>query len=269
MTSKYLNAQFIYVDSHNRLSGSHNDFTYLLDLHNLDVDTVCCIRTTIKKSYYLVPEGQNTFVLIEGGNSVTLTIPKGNYSASSFRYVLLNLLNTNSPNHWTYAISLPNPQIEANTGLYTFSVSGNTSQPSFQFTTYLYEQFGFEPNSTNTFSNNTLTSQNVLNFQLKDTLRIHSDLVGKDGKNNILQEITCLSPDFSALTYECQDIEANSRRISLGSNTAHFIILDEDAQAVSLSLNILITLLVYKKNTVTDTASKLGLEYMKFQMLKE
>ena len=72
---------------------------------------------------------------------------------------------------------------------YTWTVSNNSGvQPRFIFTDYLYEQFGFEPNSSYVFTANTLTSINVVKFQLEDSVFIHSD-IATNGSDNVLQEI--------------------------------------------------------------------------------
>ncbi len=264
MSDPYLNCQFIYLDSHNRLSGSHSDFTIEVPYQfDQAVDSVVCVRATIKKSYWLVQVNQNTFVLNENGTPITITVPPGNYSANSFRYVLQNLLNAATLNTWVYTVTLPNPATQASTGQFTFTCVGGN--PSFIFTDYLYDLFGFEPNTTNTFVSNTLTSVNVVNFQTYDLLRIHTDMIGTQ-KNNILQEVSTLSPDFTALTYECFDYHANSKPFHSGNRVYKFKILDEDYRPATLNLNILITLMVYKKNTIADRANLMSIEYMKYQL---
>src|SRR3954470_22945414 len=122
ITSKRL----FYVDSHQRISGTHSNFTYQLDYKNEDYDYCVVLQATIPKSYYLIQSGQNTFTLQEGGSAATITVPIGNYSRSSFQSQLQSLLNSLSPNHWTYAISIPNTLITGDTGLYTYTVTGNT-----------------------------------------------------------------------------------------------------------------------------------------------
>ena len=119
------------------------------------------------KSYYLVQSGQNTFTLVEGTSNAIITIPVGNYSRSSFQIQLQSLLNSSSPHSWTYAISIPNTLITGDTGLYTYTVTGNSSQPQFIIGSYLYEQLGFNANTTYMFSSGTLTSVNVVKFQLR------------------------------------------------------------------------------------------------------
>ena len=265
MSDTFLNKYLVYIDSHDKQANEqHNDFSITVNIPK-DVDQVCVLRSTIKKSYYLVQESQNTFTLNEGLTNTIIQIPIGNYSASSFRSVLESLLNTNSPNNWTYKVVYPNSSNSPSTGKYTFvCIEAN---PKFIFQKYLYEMFGFERDSTNEFISNQLTSKNIINFQLKDVLRIHSNIVNQD--NNILQELSAIANDFSSIRYECNDILANSKNFNIKTNIFKFNILDEDANSINLSLNVLITLLFYKKNTLQDQANKLYLEYTKIQLLKK
>ena len=180
----------------------------------------------IPKSYYLVPAGYNTFVLQELGVNTTITVPPGNYNVTSFRTVLTTLLNAASPNHWVYAITYPNRSIAADTGLYTYSVTGNTGQPSFIVTTNLYEQLGFSANTTSTFVVGSLTSTNVLKFQSEDALYLHSDIVS-DGKEGILQEIyTAGSSDFSIINYRCLQWQTMAKPISNGGSNVFQLYFD-------------------------------------------
>jgi hypothetical protein len=264
MTTRYLNAQVFYIDSHNKTSGTHNDFWIDLKFDDRDVDRVCVQRAAIKKSYYIIQSGSNTFTLKEGASTALITVPEGNYSASSFIIVLAALLNTASPTHYTYAISIPDGQSAASTGKLTYTSTGSNS--AFVLGTYLYEQLGFDSSQTVSFVAGSLTSANCVNFQVKSTLRIHSNMVS-GGTNNILQEINTSGYDFSTMTYECQDVEANSRLFVRNGNSYRFFILDEDDQSINLSLNVLITVVVYKRNDILDQFCTAGLDYIRWRFL--
>ena len=106
--SLIISKRIFYVDSHNKLSGTHSNFSYYLEYQNEEYDVV--LQATIPKSYYLVQAGKNTFVLNENGNHVVISMPLGNYSRTSFRFQLQEQLNTNSPLGYTYVISIPNVQ---------------------------------------------------------------------------------------------------------------------------------------------------------------
>ena len=121
-----------YIDSHDRVSGTHSDFTYFLDMKNEDYDSVVLLQASIPKSYYIVQNGRNTFTLDENGTQVVISLPIGNYSRSSFRAQLQTSLNASSPNGWAYVVSVPNASVTADNGFYTFTVSGNGGiQPQF------------------------------------------------------------------------------------------------------------------------------------------
>src|SRR5690606_2992054 len=99
-----------------------------------------------------------------------------------------------------------------------------------------YEQFGFEPNTTYNFVANTLTSINVVKFQPKDTLYIHSDLCS-NGTDNILQEIIGVeSPSYGNLVFETPSLEGYAKDITMNStNIYHFYLTDEDDNPIDLN----------------------------------
>jgi hypothetical protein len=257
------NKRIFYIDSHSRLSGDHNNFSYLMQLPpNNDFTHVCLLSCVIPKSYYLVQAGYNTFVLRENGVDTTITVPAGNYGATSFKTVVQGLLNTNSSQAWTYTITYPTITTSANTGKYTFTC--DLGNPSFIFTTSLYEQFGFEPNSTNTFTSNTLTSQDVIKMQVEDTLYLHSD-IASNGKDDILNEIFIgSSPDYSSIKYQCPDVDSYSKELQTNtSNVYSFWLTNEDNVLMDLNgLNIVLTLMVYKKENINEMIKN----YIKYKL---
>jgi len=252
--------RMFYVDSHDRISGTHSDFTYQFDFQNQNYDFAVVLQATIPKSYYLVQNGRNTFQLQELTEIVTISVPIGNYSRSSFKNQLQNSLNSASPNMWNYVVTIPNSSLTADTGYYTITVSGNsTNQPSFIVGNYLYEQFGLNPNTTYMFVGNSLTSVNVVNFQLQDSLFIHSDLAN-NGVDDILQEILGVdSPSYGNIIYQCPNVEAYAKKLSSNSNNIyHFKLTDEDDVSIDLNgQNIVFSLLFFKKQNVYDMIKKM------------
>jgi hypothetical protein len=230
-------------------------------------DRVVCTQLNIPVSYYLVQAGLNWFQLKEPNyNAVTITIPAGNYNVNSFGIILVSLLNTASLslNSYTYSFTFPTSYTQNQTGLYTFSV--NTTSSPISFITNknpVYEQLGFDPDSTNTFTvgsgQSTLVSTNVVKFINEDTLFIHSDLVD-GGDTDILQEvyndnvsqlsnITFLNPDPLSYSKKLK----NSR-----SQTASFYLTDEFGNPINLNgLNLVMTLMCYKDNKFYEQFSEL------------
>src|SRR6185312_1618848 len=164
---------FYYVNSANRDATGinkdcHFNYTFNNEIDSGDWKEVVLLEATIPKSYYLVQNAYNTFTLREpGAADATITIPPGNYSRSSFLTMLPPILNTGSPHGWVYTMSYPDASSSANTGKFTYSVSGNGgNQPSFimNSNSQIREQLGFPANSTNTFVGNSLVSANVFKF---------------------------------------------------------------------------------------------------------
>lgn len=260
------------VDSSKRISGTTSDFTYQLNLpKGHEFDNVCVLQCIIPKSYYLVQPGYNTFVLKENGVSTTITVTPGNYNAKSWSTIIGTLLTTSSSQGWTYTITFPNSTTSVDTGLFTYSCVGGN--PSFIFTTNLYEQFGFQPNSTNTFSSNTLVSANVVKFQVEDVLYLHSDISynpDQSSTNDVLQEIyASTTPNYTNIVYQNSGaVEGYSKQLlNQSNNIYHFVLTDENNNTLSLNgLNMVITLLIWKRQTFWDMAKKfMSLMFLKNQ----
>jgi hypothetical protein len=248
-----------YINSANRTAGTNEDFFYQLSpWSNDDQYQFCCVMyANIPITYYLVTSGQNTFQLKEGVTAVTITVPPGNYNTNSLAKVIATLLNTNSPNAWTYSFSLPNSVSSAQTGLYTYTVSGNSSQPYFIFGSYLYTVLGFNTNTTYQFSGNSLTSVNVVNLTPETTLYLYSDIVEtKDNHaENILQEFySSNTSPFSNIVYQCTEFEPYSKKMNkTKTNYIHFTLLNEFYNPISLNGQpFFITLLLYKRDNIVD-----------------
>lgn len=266
------NSRIFYLDTHDRISGEHENCTLKVEIPPTEsFDRVCVLSCVIPRSYYLVEAPYNTFILRENGVDTTITIAEGNYNFSSFKAYLQNLLTTSSSQGWIYTITTPNTISQPSTGKYTFTVNtgGFMLNPSFIMpaNTKVHEQLGFEPNSTNNFVGWSLTSRNVVKFILEDTLYIHSDIVGSID-NDILQEVfTSGSTDFSSIKFQNNTPQEYSKPLSTGNNNVYrFTLTDEDGNTIKLNgHNIVITLMIYKKNDL----DKMQKEYIKYQLLKK
>jgi len=252
-----------YISSANRTAGTNEDFYYQLSpWSNDDVyDYAVVLYANIPITYYLVVSGQNTFKLKEGTTTVTITVPAGNYSTLGFTKILPTLLNTASPNGWTYSMTFPNIASSTQTGLFTFNVTGNSSQPYFIFTNYLWDVMGFIANTTYEFSSGTLTSVNVVDFVPETTLYLYSDLIDTKDNNseNILQEFYASNASpFSNIVYQCTAFEAYSKRVNKKTtNYIHFTLLNEYYQTISLNGQpFFITLMLYKRDNIFDLIKK-------------
>lgn len=239
--------KIIYVNSAQRDAGTDEDFSITLDIPLNTYDRVVLLQAAIPKSYYVVQAGSNTFTLNESTSHVTITVPPGNYTRRSLQTVLTQLLTTNSPHSWTYTIDYPNTTSEADTGKYAYSVSGNTSQPSFTFTTFMYEQLGFNSNSTNAFIANTLSSSNVIKLIPEDTLFIRSNICDNNG-DNVLQEILTAGVSAFGIVEFFNHIPGSyAKKLTTNTNNYfHFYLTDENANILNLNgLNMVFSLLLY------------------------
>ena len=265
--SQIVNKRIFYVNSRNRVSGTDSDFTCIIDGRMEDFDHVVVLQASIPKSYYLVQDGQNSFVLNEDGNQTTVAIPEGSYTRSSFRAQLETSLNNASFHGWLYSITVPSTTVTGDTGKFTYTVQNNGGiQPQFIIGTSLFEQMGFERNTTYTFVGNSLVSADVVKFQLEDTVFIHSN-IASNGHDDILQEVfSSNAQDFGRIIWVCPDVEAYGKPINGNkSNSFRFYLTDEDGNPISLNgQNYVMTLMLYKKQTVYELIKR----YIKLDLIK-
>ena len=219
-----------YVNSYNKLSvsDSTSNFSVKIKLPKNNVfDRVVVSQVSIPKSFYMIPNGYNTFHLLEPNQTPQVVIiPCGNYTKSALLAQLVVSLKTASqlnyvlPTPYTYTVTA-----SALTGMLQFSV--NLINPSFIFTTNVYEQLGFVGNTTYTFNNSQLCSPNVIKLQLEDTLFILSDC--SNALSGVLQEVYCNSADFSNITFYQQNAELYSKHLICNQNNVfRFTITDEN-----------------------------------------
>lgn len=272
MTTKFMsgNKQFYYINSGDRNSGTPSQFSIELEIPiTEDFDTICLTQASMPVSYYLVVAGSNLFGLIENGIETVITIPAGNYNINSFSSIVSGLMTSNSPNHWTYTMTYPSSFTQNNIGKITYSVSGNSSQPSLHMNpvgnhlNYLYQQFGFGYQSINTFVGNTITSTNVVSFINENSIYLHCDLID-NGSDDILQEIYSSNTiALSMLSYLCPDIEAYSKRLRVNSaKIANFYLTDENNKPIDLNgLDWVFTIVLYKRNDFF-TKANLFMKYL-------
>ena len=135
MSTYFIGNKYIYyVNSAFRTNANdtNTQFSYYFDkFQNNDFDHVVVLSASIPKSFYLIQSGSNSFVLNENGTHVTITLTPGNYNRNSLLATVKLLLNSNSPNSWTYNITYPNINTTYDDGKFYFTVTGNSSQPSF------------------------------------------------------------------------------------------------------------------------------------------
>ena len=264
--------QTIHINSKFRTNGTDDNFDYTITLNKENQYThVAVLSISIPKSYYLIPDGENTFIVDDNGVEEIVTIPPGNYSITSFIYVLNNLFQHGAGHLSHYSVSFPDSKTEAQTGKMTFSHNNAQHGTSLIFgDNHLPEVMGFERDSTNTFTqhNNTssLISTNICNFQRESTLFLHSDVADNQQDDILLELFASGNPDLSNINFENQgNLEEHSKLVtSSQNNNYHFYLTDEYNQRINLNgINMLITLLFYQKEEV----SRLIRGYIKYRTL--
>lgn len=260
MTSK-----IFYINSTNRLSGSHSNFSYKLELRpETEFTHVAVMQAIIPKSYYLIQEEQNTITLNENGSLSIITIPIGNYTRSSFVSIFQTTLNASGV--WNYLVSIDDTTTGPETGKLLFTVTGNSDiQPSFIFTTFLYEMLGFEQNSTISFQNNSLTSINVINMQKEASVFIRSDIVSNSG-DNILQDVfTSNTSDYGNIIFQNENINYNCKKLNSSQKVYDFYLTDENNNPINLNgRNWQITICLFNKNDLLNIIKR----YIQFKLTK-
>jgi hypothetical protein len=182
--------------------------------------------------------------------------------------ILQTLLNDNSPNLYQYTISYENISNTQDTGKLTFSVSGNSgNQPQFSFVDGMYEQLGFESNTTYNFNSDSLTSVNIINLNPEATLFIRSNIC-QNSQDNILQNIiTPLNSSFSYIVFENKCPKEYSKIFNVnGSNVFEFTITNEAGEIIDFNgLNVVFTLMLYKR----DRTSELHSDFIKMKTMSK
>lgn len=245
-----------YIDSKDRIAGTTSNFTSIIDLPPNDFNRVCLLQASIPKSWYLYDTTNNTFTLRENGVNTTITIPVGNYNRVSFAVILTSLLNTASQllggvNFNTYTITYPNKTLQTDNNKYTFSytTTGAARSSSFIFSTnYCGLGFGFVNGSTVNFVAQSLVSVNAINLASKTRLFLKSNVCSL-ANGQILQEIFSSSvQDNSIVTYQQNEIEANSKLfLQQDDNAFSFQLCDRFNNVVDLNgLDMVISIYLYR-----------------------
>lgn len=251
MSSIEINTMYhVYVDSNNRISGNSSNFYYSIDLPDtVKYDKVVLLNASIPKSYYLIQDAYNSFILKELNDTKTIYIPIGNYGFNQWISTITSLLNSNSPNGWMYTLSYSSI---SDTGKIKY-LCNNDAKFIFSNNNSVAEQFGFDLGSTNSFTMGVLHSKNIIKLQAEDRLYITSNIISTGNKLKILQEINSSSnASFSTIVYQCTSPEYYSKYlISDHSGSFNFALIDIHGQNIDLNgLPMSFTLMFYKENDI-------------------
>jgi hypothetical protein len=258
--NQYIQPQTYYIDSFDRIAGISSNFSCEPLALNNERFTHCAVKqVSIPKVFPNIPTSYNTFVLIEKAVSRTITLEVGYYNKNTMISVLPALLNAASVlngNNWIYTITYRGA-LEVQNFKFTFNVSGNGAfQPTFSFTeNQVWIQLGFDV-GTHPFIGDTLTSDNIINFNPTSKLYIVSDLVSSSNES-ILQEV--LGVDTvgfgSFIFYQNQGNLDLESKVIVGNqkNSFNIRLINENGQDVDLQgQNWSFSLIFYSRNDTNE-----------------
>jgi hypothetical protein len=264
MLTTFSDLQYIYhIDSHQRITGSHQDGTYKIELDGYkiqDFDRVVILSATIPKSYYCIENGFKIFSIFEDGSENIITIPEGTYSASQFKDTLPQILTSSSLKGYTYTMSF-----SSITAKFTYTVTGRVDpvaeQVYIRTTRNVYEQLGFTANNDFYFSSDpsgVLVSTTVIDMSPENNIFIRSDICqSADNNSDILQDLQGSGvPPYGQINYQCTNLEGYSKGLNNNSNIYRFYITNEDDEGQGQRIlqlndkNWTATLLLYKRTTL-------------------
>ena len=230
----------IYIDSSERVSRTDTSFIskpVLISAGN-SYDAVVVSQVSIPKSWYNVPSEYNYFILNENGNAITITIPAGNYNRNNLAVVLPALMTSASLAGKTYTMTYPNTSIQADTGKYTFAYTPIVGGDNISIqvdNVSMFQQLGFNQSSTNSFVAGSLTSSNVINFQIINSIFITSDMCVEEGTLQELHNVG-ISQSNAYIFFQQYNFDLTSKQLlTKNNNSWTFTLIDEFERTIDLN----------------------------------
>lgn len=224
------------IIQHNQSAGYLSDLKFdfkqvLGDDKGIAYNTISLHSVDMTNSFYNVNELNNKInikiTIVSGGNQTnsTITIPIGNYSASTFVIQFNALLLAVTGKAGILAIN-------RNNGLYSLSPDANTYTITILPTSTAYGVLGLTPNTTPVF---TFGNPNVFNkgcnFLGITQLNIFSKSLASDNldskgltQNNLIAVIPVISPSYALINYDNRNEESVLRNKNIGE--IDFLITD-------------------------------------------
>ena len=213
---------------HNQSAGYLSDLMFnfksiITEEKGVVYNSISIHSVDMTNSFYNVNELNNKIdvkiiVLSSGATSTaTLTIPVGNYSASTFVIQFNALLLAGTGKAGILAI-------DRNNGLYSLSPDANTYTITILPTSTAYKVLGLTPNTTPvfTFGNPNLFNKGC-NFLGITHLNIFSKALVSDNvdsksksQNNLVSVIPVIAPSYALITYESRNEESILRNKNIG-----------------------------------------------------
>jgi hypothetical protein len=250
--------KILYIDSGQQLTATNNVFQLSIDADlEEDYDMCSLISAQIPVSFYIVQTGSNVMYLLEGNQTITITIPEGNYSVYSFQSTIGPLLTSASLNGFTYTILFNNIFTQVDTGKFTFQCSSTAKTVGFQFppNNAVGEVFGFFPGTINFFTVDgaiqTLGSKNVLSFIPESSIFIHANFCQGSSQSGYTDVLSCIfssnSAPYSTINYVNPQIYETAKKTTNLCRVMVFSITDEFGNSINCNGgNVILQVLLYK-----------------------
>jgi len=221
------------------IRNSQSTFNYSFPISTLanNYTHIAVSSLSIPKTFYTLPSDATISISENGSPDSIITFSKGNYTSVSF----MTIFNTNFASAglaYSYSLSYPDSSVEPDTGKYTLTVSGNTGNNVVMTINdeYLAGMLGLVLSTAYTFSN-TLTSVNVISFQVYDKLIVKCNIV--QNSSGVLQDVvSSANPYFSSIVYSNPDPLSNAKLISPASfsnNNFTFTLLNSLNRPIDLN----------------------------------
>jgi hypothetical protein len=238
-----MQSDIIFINSYDRVSGSTDNFTINVSNQiksSIHYDKIALVNCSIPKSYYLINNTSNELIINEAGVDKYVYIQNGNYSLLS----LCSYLNTstNLSQYGTIYTYNFNPNIQ--TGKITITVSGNSgNNVIFKFSNDNNPALIIGFNEINYTFNSSITSPNICNLELTNSISICCDIV----ETEILFNITPNVLAYNYINYQNNSLDITSKKISKQiTNNIRFYLVDNisnkaiNLNGVNMSLSIVL-----------------------------
>jgi hypothetical protein len=251
----------LFIDSKNALNSQNNIWIAPLDIdfETEGYDRITLVQAQIPVTFFTVSANSNKFILIEDNISTTIYVEVGNYNILSWQKVIPILLSSHSPNGLIYTCSYVNQYTTPDNGLFTYTVNNSIINISLSFihNNYVYAQFGFYPDTKNSFSGGILKSSCSVNFQPETSLFIHCSVCDSESTaeySDVLHTIygADIQP-LSNIVFVNPSPLYTSKKLKNKDRNIIFSLTDENNIPLYLSGgNLLIQVMIFKEDNTNQ-----------------
>jgi hypothetical protein len=263
--------KIVYVNSDKvkRTSGKAHDFQFNIDIgtqHNeFEYDHVTVLNASVPKTWYLINDNNNTFIVEEVNtlttttiNRITITLSIGQYDIGSLLFEMMSKISSAG------LLFAYNNAFSTVSGKITFNCSNAIPGliSNFIFNNSLGRIFGFDIGTyefTIGGGGSFLTSENMIKLQITENIFIKSSMVdGFESNQTLLALPTGSTPFFSNIVYFNPDPYATAVKLSrIHSNIYRFFLTDSydnllDTNGIACSF----TIMMFKRDIVNEHVGK-------------